>query len=398
MLIRLRLPVLAAVAATLLPLTACSADGPHPVFAEPLAGQPRAAAQVTRDEGSVSFTQTMTYGSERGDVVQTTTGRLDFTNKRGTAQRSWRVPKGTPARVKDVLLGPAPLHGPARIEAGLAVDAQYVHYRPGTARYWLRYGGNPGDPLDGADEILSLRGRAAAIGGTLLEVTGGARATAQRHTPEGGRSYRTEAALSDAWHLFPAGVRAEMTQAWPASDAGTTPVRMTLTVDARGRITGADADLSALVGRKEEAFSGLTGLRVRLALTGHGFSEPAMPGPSETVLNPAEDVVSLHSTGVAPGGCVDFDAGAHMTGLVVRVDCEHPHDARVYAREPIGNLAYAPEADSDDMASDRCEQAYLAAPDRWTDDAVDDGLWALYAGEEDWGLPGASLTCYVLSR
>lgn len=164
-----------------LSLGACSGGGPPRVFAEPLAGQPRAATQVTRDEGSVSFTQTVTYGSERGDVVQTTTGRLDFTNNSGTAQRSWRVPEETPTRVKNVLLGPAPLHGPARIEAGLAVDAQYVHYRPGAAR-----------------------------------------ATARRHTPGGGRSYRTEVALSDAWHLFPAGVRAGMTQAWPASDAGTT--------------------------------------------------------------------------------------------------------------------------------------------------------------------------------
>lgn len=173
---------------------------------------------------------------------------------------------------------------------------------------------------------------------------------------------------------------------------------MTLTLDARGRITGADADLSALVAREEGALSGLTGLRVRLTLTGHGFSKPAVPGPSDTVLNPLEDVVSLHSAGVAPGDCIDFDAGAHMPGLVVRVDCEHPHDARVYAREPIGNLAYAPEAESNDMASDRCEQAHLLAPDRWTEEAVDDMVRVLYAGKEDWGLPGASLTCYVLSR
>ncbi|MEW2633530.1 hypothetical protein AB0903_18185 [Streptomyces sp. NPDC048389] len=85
-------------------------------------------------------------------------------------------------------------------------------------------------------------------------------------------------------------------------------------------------------------------------------------------------------------------------GLAVRVDCEQPHAARVFAREPIGNPAYAPEAESDDMAGDRCEQAWFLAPDRWTEEAAGDLIWSANTGEEDWAHPEASLTCYVLSR
>lgn len=385
-------------AATLLPLTACSADGPHPVFAEPLAAHPEAAVQVTRDERNVSFTQTVTYGTERGEAVQTTTGRLDFAHDRGAAKRSWRMPQKLPADMRRALLGPAPMHGPTETDAAITVDKQFVHYRPGPARYWLRYGADPGSPLDGSDEIRSLRGRTAAVGGTLLEIAGGARAVAEQNAPGGGRSYRAEVPLSDAWFLFPERVRAEMTQAWPASGVGASPVRMTLTVDAAGRITVVEADLSALIDRENRALSDVTGLRIRLALSGHGSSEPAVPGPSDTVLDPAETVVAMYYGGAEPGDCLDFGTGVGLEGIAVRVDCEQPHAARVYAREPIGNLAYAPEAESDDMAFDRCDQAHLLAPDRWTEEAVDDLIWFVYTGEEDWGHPEAALTCYVLSR
>ncbi|MEU0083666.1 hypothetical protein [Streptomyces sp. NPDC006274] len=397
MLIRFRVPLLAAVTAALLPLTGCSAEGPHPVFTEPLAARPEAAVRVTRDEGSASFTQTVTYGTERGDAVQTTTGRLDFTDSRGAANRSWRRPKKLPAATRGTLLGPPPMHGPVETEAAITVDKRFVHYRPGPARYWLRYGADPGSPLDGSDEIRSLRGRAAAVGGTLLEIAGGARATAETTTLDGGRSYRAQFPLSDAWFLFPERVRAGMTQAWPAG-AGASPVRMTLTVDAAGRITEAEADVSALADRENRALSGVTGVRIRLALSGYGSSEPEMPGPSDTVLDPAETVVAMHYGGAEPGDCLDFGTGVGFDGIAVRVDCGQPHAARVYAREPIGNLAYAPAAESDDMASDRCDRAYLRAPDRWTEEAVDDAFWFVYTGEEDWGEPEAALTCYVLSR
>ncbi|MFF0066607.1 hypothetical protein ACFYRC_34835 [Streptomyces sp. NPDC005279] len=400
--IRRRLTIVAATAAPLLLLTACSGGTPdnkpepppHPVFSKPLGAQPYAALQQTQKAGSASFTQKVTFTSKQGDAVLTITGRLDFAGKRGEGSRTWLVPKAFPDKTKEVMLGAVGRQGFGDSSAKVAIDPQAVRYRSGSATYWLRY--PTVGSLIGFDSITSLRGSEAALGGTLLEVPILARATAQQNTPGGGRSYRTEFGLDAAWGLlFPLDVRGELARPRGA-DAAKAPVVMTLTVDSQGRITRAAADLSALVNKdKERALSTVTGIRSELTLTAHGSARPAMPPPSDAVLDAAKSV--LDSTKTSPGDCIDFNTGTHRIGRLVRVGCTAPHDGRIFGHSRLGDGGFPGRAAAERRAEDGCRRAHDRAPSRWTDEAVVSGeyrwIWPLEASDED---PVA--TCYVVSR
>ncbi|MEU4497550.1 hypothetical protein AB0F96_29940 [Streptomyces sp. NPDC023998] len=403
----IRRPSLRAIAAAvLLLLTACSrspADhepkpSPHPVFSKPLGTQPYAALQQTQNAGSASFTQKVTFTSKQGDAVQTTVGSLNFAGKRGAGKRDWTLPKTLPGRVKDALLGTATEEGLRDSSAVIAVDPQTVHYRSASAKYWLRYGAN-GDHVEGLDSIAKLRGTEAALSGTLLETVTTAKATAQRNTPGGGRSYRTEFGLDAAWGLlFPADLSEELAPVWKV-DPTRAPVVMTLTVDSKGRITRAEADLSALLRKdKESALATVTSIHAELALAAHGAAKPAMPTSSDMVLDAGKAVMADEDT--KPGDCIDFNTGARTNALVVRVTCSGPHDARVFAQTPLGDGGYPGRAAAERRALDGCGEAFDRAPSRWTDEAVPRGhYWSSWPLEAEWKAGAEPVaTCYVASR
>lgn len=393
-------------AAVLLLLTACSrgpADhepklSPHPVFSKPLGTQPYAALQQTQNAGSASFTQKVTFTSKQGDAVQTTVGSLNFAGKRGAGKRDWTLPRTLPGRVKDALLGRATEEGLRDSSAVIAVDPQTVHYRSASAKYWLRYRAN-GDDVEGLDSIAKLRGTEAALSGTLLETVTTAKATAQRSTPGGGRSYRTEFGLDAAWGLlFPADLREELAPVWKV-DPTRAPVVMTLTVDPKGRITRAEADLSALLRRdKESALATVTSIHAELALAAHGAAKPAMPTSSDMVLDAGKAVMADEDT--KPGDCIDVNTGARTNGLVVRVTCSGLHDARVFAQTSLGDGSYPGRAAAEHRALDACEEAFDRAPSRWTDEAAPrDHYWSSWPLEAEWKASAEPVaTCYVASR
>jgi hypothetical protein len=391
--------------APLLLLTACSGGArdekpksvpsPHPVFSKPLDTQPYEALQQTHRAGSASFTQTVTYASKQGDAVLTIKGRLDFAGSRGDGTRAWKVPTAFPAAAKDAILGETAGGRRGASSARIAVETQDIHLRPGSAAYWLRYGADTG-PLYGLDHVTRLRGTAAPISGTLLEVLSGARATGQDKTPDGGRSYRTEVPLNLTWSLVPTHLWDEV-DTDPQTDAAT-PTPLTLTVDAEGRITHAEADLSALRKGKGGALSHVTAIRAELSVTGHSTSKPTMPTVSETILDAGEAVRLSEKT--KAGECIDFNTGIPHHDAVVRVSCSTSHDGRVFAQVPLGAAEeYPGDEAAERRAMGACERAKEVAPAAWTQEAEPGSYWSMWPGPTGWGVGSKPVaTCYVVSR
>ncbi|MFI9588465.1 hypothetical protein ACIHCQ_43345 [Streptomyces sp. NPDC052236] len=398
-----RLPSLAAVltAASLL-LTACGGgtdDKPtaHPVFAEPVGRQPFLALRQTQKAGSATFTQTVTFVSKKGNAVQTSTGRVDFADSRGEGSLAWTVPDGFDEDAKDVILGTTPGRIRADPAGRIAVDTQTIHYRAESAAYWIRYGAADADPLNGVDSIRHLRGSEAAIGGTLLEAIGAAEAASQQESPSGGRTYRASFALNTAWDLFPSDLTEELAAAWN-QNIKQPAVPLTLTVDAKGRITRAEAELSGLLKGKDSVLADVTAIRAQLTLTGHGTSKPVMPTASDRVLDAATAVTRTDEA--KAGECVDFNAGLRNSRIVVRVPCATAHDGRIFAQSTPDDGGYPGAEAAADRADEFCRRSHDRAPADWTDESVDPGrYWTTWSTEHEWAELGkARATCYVVSQ
>ncbi|MGI5399522.1 hypothetical protein ACQEVG_08765 [Streptomyces sp. CA-135486] len=406
--IKRHFPIVAAVAVPLLLATACSGgtsdkkpkSSPHPVFSKPLDAQPYGAVSRTRGAGSASFTQTMTYASKKGDAVLTTTGRLDFTGVRGDGTRAWTMPKGFPAAAQDTMLGTTLGDSRGHPTARLAVDATYTRYRSGRSAYWLRYAQGAAEPYRMGDSITSLRGVEAPIGGTLLDSLSMVQGVKASNAADGGRSYTGSLSPDEAGRLlFPDDIRDELRYGLDAPSGVGTPLPFTLTVDSKGRITHATADLSRLLKGKNSALGGVTAIRSELTLTGYGASKPVLPASSEPILDAGKTVKYIHQT--KPGQCIDFNTGIASERLVAVVPCTNPHDARIYASARLGSGgAYPGKEAAHRQVSDKCDRAYQQAPDAWIGESVEPGhFWSTWPVEANWDDADLRVaTCYVLAR
>ncbi|MFE5797347.1 hypothetical protein ACFQ8C_32855 [Streptomyces sp. NPDC056503] len=388
----LRSAALAAVAALL--LSACTGSGggaeapptAHPVFSAPPARQVLLALRHTQDTGGATLRQTVTFTTGRATAVQTVTGRVDFADARGEASSGWRIDAGFPRPARDTLLGSL-----AALESGAdrgryTVDTRAIHYRAGSAGYWLRYQGDI-EPLRGIDAVSLLRGTESAVGGTLLEVLSAVRPKAGGAArPDGGRTYRADFPLAQAMSLFPEDLRTEFAPQPLFAGSPGAPVPVTVDVDGEGRITRARADLAAVLSAEEDsALAGVTGLRVDLTLSGFGAPRPAAGAtPDGPVLDAARSVVPLHEAAV--GECVDFDTGMRHRRLVTRVPCGSPHDGRITGQHTLG--AVHPGRDA---ARERAERACA--------DRSGPGSRRAWSTPAEWAdLHEGRVTCFVVSQ
>ncbi|MEU3609261.1 hypothetical protein AB0E83_28000 [Streptomyces sp. NPDC035033] len=402
----------AALAAALL-LTACTGggDGPapaaapptkHPVFGEKLERQVFLALRRTQKEGgNARFTQTLTFESAKGRAVRTVSGRLDFAGGTGEATIRWQVPEAYSEEVKDLLLGRAPGQGHGDAAGRLHVDGQHLTYRADTSDYWLRYGRADYDTGratgQGPGALDHLRGTEAAVGGTLLEGLSGTEAVS-RSDGTGGRTYRAEMTSTVSALLLPDTIASQLA----GEDLGfglyreKKPFPVTVTVDGRGMITHARADLSQLLGKKGSPFRDVTAVRMELALSGIGTSKPSAAAEG-TVLPAGRTVRTVWE--VEAGHCVDFTTGQQNVELVADIPCSRTHDGRVLAQVSFGGSAYPGASAAKGQARDACRRAYRRASADWTGEADEKGTyWFMWSDERSWRRDGGGrAVCYVVT-
>ncbi|MFF4172664.1 hypothetical protein [Streptomyces sp. NPDC001744] len=382
-----------AVAGAVLLLGACrtdAADAPAAapsLFSEPVTRQVGLALRLTRETGGAGLRQTVTFSSEKGDAVQSLTGRLDFAASRGEAAYAWRIAPGFPEEARRKILGTLPGRGTGDASGRYAVDTRAVHYRAASAGYWLRYEGDV-EPFPGADSISHLRGAESPVGGTLLDVLGGVRPSGGRDLADGGRSYRADFPLGRALELFPYDLRKEFVPAPLHASSPGAPVPVTVEVDRGGRITRASAALTSLLDKGEDgALAGVTGLRAELALSGFGAPGPALAAaPGGRVLDGASAVVALPAA--RPGECLDFHTGMRHGRLVVRVPCAGPHDGRVVEQHTLPG-AFPGRVEAAERAARACAEAG-ERPGPGTP-------WRAWSTEDEWTEGGGgTATCYTV--
>ncbi|MFI2780854.1 septum formation family protein [Streptomyces sp. ALB3] len=381
-------------------LTACtggsSDDKPaHPVFGVPVEQQPRQALLTTQAARTASFTQTLTFTSASGDTVQTTSGRLDFPGGRAAGTIDWAQAEDLTEEARDTLLGVrlGASRAPARTE--VAIEPDTIRLRAGGAGYWLRYEGSS-DAFGTGAAIDALRGSEAAFGGTLLEVLSGAQKVKHAPAEKGGRTYRAELTVFNALRLFPKDLGSELTADIDPNGTAT-PVPLSISVDATGRVTRAEADLSGLLDKEDGALDEMTGLRAVLELGGFGAAAPVMPAASERTLDAKEAVRAVGE--MEKGGCADLTTGTRTLDMMVSVPCAQPHDARIFAHARF-DASYPGRKEAKRMAVEACTDGYRSAPAAWTGEGTEKGhFWYTWPGEEDWGV-GADpvVTCYVETR
>ncbi|MFJ6407463.1 hypothetical protein ACIQK9_18310 [Streptomyces hydrogenans] len=379
-------------AAAALLLSACTGPGgsggaapaAHPVFSAPPARQVLLALRHTQESGGAALRQTVTFTAGRSTAVRTVSGRVDFAGARGEASGGWRIAPGFPEEARDVLLGNLVALRTGATSERYAVDSRAVHYRAGSAAYWLRYEGDI-EPLPGLDAVSVLRGTESAVGGTLLEVLSGVRPQAGGGTrPDGGRTYRADFPLAQAVDLFPTDVREELVAAPLHASSPGAPVPVTVEVDAGGRITRARADLAAVLPTEvDSALAGVTGLRVDLTLSAFGPPEPAVDAtPDGRVLDAGRAVVPMYEA--ATGDCVDLDTGMRHRRLVTRVSCDGPHDVRITGQHTL-DTAYPGPGAALELAEEACADEEPGGRLAWS-------------GQREWqDLREGRVTCYRLS-
>ncbi|MFD5325133.1 hypothetical protein [Streptomyces sp. NPDC127092] len=372
-------------------LTACSggaddarpkaAPTRHPVFDQKLDRQVFLALRQTQKARTVGFTQRLTLTTKKGKAVQSVEGRLDFAKNTGDAVVRWTVPEKFSDGAKDAILGRVPGKSNADSWGRVLVDGQNITYRAASADYWLRYGA--GDYDRSLRTLDRLRGTEAPVGGTLLEVLGGAEATSRQ-----GVNYRATAPLDPVSNMLPVEISEQLTsETYTPGIARNKTVPLTVSLDTTGRLSRVQADLSGMLGKKGSVFPDATALTMELSLDKYGAPRPATE-PTGRVLDAGKTVRSIHD--VRPGRCVDFSTGQRDLELVAEVPCAKPHDGRLFAHASYSGGAYPDEPGAKKEASRACDRAYGRASDSWISEAGDEGaFWYM------WGPDGIS--CYVVT-
>ncbi|MFF8408023.1 hypothetical protein [Streptomyces omiyaensis] len=361
----------------------------------PVRRQPSAAASALPESGTARFTATVTYASAGGSAVERTDGVLDWGKDAARAERVRRTPAGFPGSLADEL-GLAP---GATVRQSFAVEGNEVAYRP-RGEAWLKYAASdPKEFADRVDGVLDLAGDAAPWGRTLAEVLKTSSAEEREALPGGGFRYRTSVDAYGAHVALPPAV---------ARHVGHGPARrVVVDLDREGRLVRAEADFGPLLKElhRDGELRGLTGLRVELALTGHGAPVTALVPATErfeaarTVLTPLAEV--------EPGACASGDTGLDHTGVVRVVRCGAGADLRVFGQRRIDETVRNanPEGLGDRLAAERCGRDFRAAPAAWTSGARPAGTYRVSGTERIsfvYTGPDASargdFTCYVRLR
>ncbi|WP_406507202.1 hypothetical protein [Streptomyces sp. NBC_00212] len=392
-------------------LTACGPSAPaakpaapsvsptHPVFSKPLDARPYAALGQTKAAKNATFTQAVTFSAKGADAVLKTTGKLDFAGGRADGSLGWSVGEGFPEGAAKAL-GNVDSHRRKTDQAArLVIDPQNVNYHSATADYWLRYDAADTFELDPtentANTIKTRRGSEVAFGGTLLEVVSNVKEVKEEVLPDGGRRYRTGLEARAAYGLLHSTVIED-------GLSGTNPrtrLPMTVTTDAAGRLAAAETDLSPLLSKDTDSvLAGVSGLKVKLALDGYGTSAPSAVPSADKVLPAGGSVVPLKGT--KTGDCVDFGTGMPSWGYVVKMDCGHPRDGRVFAHTELTGNAYPGDKNLKAQMGDSCSAPYRAMRSAWRSEGVEERrYWFEWPPEGDWNRPSNRIgTCYILTR
>ncbi|MFF9343113.1 hypothetical protein ACF1CG_25600 [Streptomyces sp. NPDC014773] len=366
------------------------------VFDVPVQKQPAAAGSVLADSGTARFTTTVTYTTAGGRAVERTTGVLDWRKDAARAERVRQVPAGFPAAVADDLGLTPGLTERHRF----AVEGNEVGYLPegGT---WLRYAASdPKEFADAAGGLLDHAGDAAPWGRTLAEVLKVSFALDDEALPGGGRRYRTQVDGLTARSALPSAVAGRVDGQGPTQS-------VVVDLDRQGRLVRAEADFGKLLAELHGGggLTGLTGLRVELALTGHGGPVTALV-PATERFEAAKSVLTAIGE-VKPGACASTDTGLGHAGLVRVVPCGGDADLRVFGQQRIDETVRNadPEGLGDRFAADRCRDDLRAAPAAWTAGARPAGTFRVFGGEKlGYGYTGpdasvrGDFTCYVKLR
>ncbi|WP_069170623.1 hypothetical protein [Streptomyces griseus] len=340
--------------------TADKAEAGKAVYGQPLAEQFQAATDATRGAGTAAFVSTLTYGTAGGDAVYRARGSQDYAS--GTSRANIGLSAGRNVS-KDTLklLGAAPQGGQVMATAG---DDVYVRHGRSA---WLKYTPEAVNRLGEATGVIAAHaaGDAAPYSGTLADLVP---RVIPRERPErqedGSRVYRVTALPEVAAELLPRDFQ-RIPDGW-----GTEPVRLTVRLDAVGRLASATADLAPVLDRLHERklLGDVRTLRAAYSLS--AFGEPVKDGRPGKGGEPVEDAGKvLVFVGTLKGGrcATTGDTGLGSEAIVRPVDCADRHDLRVLAQVKVDRSLPGKQetVNGDTYAREQCGRAYTAAPQDW---------------------------------
>ncbi|WP_267245623.1 hypothetical protein [Streptomyces sp. PR69] len=272
---------------------------------------------------------------------------------------------------------------------------------------WLRFSPVTAGELGPAASSFTAyaAGDAAPFSGTLADLVPRTIPRQEpRRQPDGSRVYRVTALPEVAAELLPGNLRA-VARKW-----GPDPVWLTVTLDAKGRLAKATADLGPVLARLHDrkVLSGVTRLDASYELT--AFGEPVryrVPGEDGARVEAAEAV--LAPVGTLKGGqCAAADTGLDTIGAVRPVGCSEPHDLRVFAQTSV-DLTFPGKKEADsgkDYGDEQCGRAYAEAPGEWLRGSGAEGPYSFTgstsvvvstgAGKTETTVSGA-YTCYTVT-
>ncbi|MGW0779452.1 hypothetical protein [Streptomyces sp. NPDC002913] len=344
----------------------CAAeDRPEPgeaVYGLPLAEQFQGATDATREAGTAAFVSTLVYGAAGGDAVHQAKGGQDY--ERGTSLVTLGLTAGRhfPADDLEFLREAAP---EGKQSVATAEDDVYV--RPGADSAWLRYTPEAVNGLGETTGVVAAHaaGDTAPYSGTLADLVP---RVIPREKPErredGSRVYRVTALPEVAAELLPRNLQSLQ------HDWGTESVRLTVRLDAEGRLASATADLGPVLARLHEQRLLREVKQLRASYELSAFGEPVKGKGPEAGGRPVEDAGKV----LAPIGTLDdgrcattADTGLGTTTVVRPVDCGDRHELRVLAQVKVDRVLPGKQdiANGDSYARVECERALAAAPEDW---------------------------------
>ncbi|MFI2778799.1 hypothetical protein [Streptomyces sp. ALB3] len=340
-------------------------DAGEAVYGRPLAEQFQAATDATRAAGTAGFLSTLTYGAAGGDAVHRAEGSQDYGKGTSLAKLGLRAQPHFPEKTLELLGGPA-----TDGEQAVATAGDDVYVRHGDSA-WLKYTPEAVNELGEATGVIAAHaaGDVAPYSGTLADIVPRVipRVKPERRA-DGSRVYRVSVLPEVAAEVLPRDLQSLQ------GDWGTDPVRLTVRLDAGGRLASAAADLGPVLARLHERDALVDVKRLRAAYELSDFGEPVKgEGPDSS----GEPVVDARTT-LAPlatlgkGRCATTRGTGLGTTMVVRpVDCADRHDLRVLAQVEVERTfpGKREDASAEVYGRKQCEQASAAAPEDWRRDS-----------------------------
>lgn len=346
--IRRRAALALGLGALLTGTAACSANpfsDPHPVYGKPLGRQLDAAARTTQEALTASFTSRLVYGSGPDTATDTTTGRVDWDQDTGYADRAVRVPAALPGRDATAIggrTGPRDWNQTYALRGGGGV---YVRVDGAEQQTWLRFSGAERKKfgMTGDHDINRLNGAVLPYGGTLAEVLTAAQPVGKPDRVRGGgRRYTVEVPASHAADVLPAALAGPVRRADRLGHGK--GFRAAVELDGQGRLLRMSADLAPQLGLLHAAglLDDVPALHADLRLTRLGkWQREAFPGAHAIVLS---GEVLVPARELKDGRCADTQLLGRGSRFLFPVDCADPHDLWKYEGAPVEHTVRAPVA------------------------------------------------------